>query len=220
VKTAARDAERAPVDAQTTKFDAQVLARGTKKDATTSTSGICMPALTREEEAAESESEKDDEEEEESSQMSRLLRVVSGEDTDEQDDDLRMQDCMNVIRAFEREHSATDAAEVETSDELWAERWEAEQFARQQRRNEEKILVTGARKKQVTEAKTSKPPGLKLDSLTELFKSQEPRGAMGDVDAEGALRGPCKICDKACVSFAKLSSWKRAPLPNHDVRSV
>ena len=186
------------------------------KHAATSTVGVSMPMSNRRE-----KEEEEEEEGEESSLMSRLLRVVAGEDTDEQDDDLRMADSMNMFKAFEREHadSVTDAAEVEDADELWAERWEEEQFARQQQRNAEKIVLAGATKRRATEVKMIKPPGLKVDSLADLLKVKEPCGEMGDADAEGVLRGPCKICDKACTSFAKFSSWKRAPLPNHDANN-
>ena len=40
---------------------------------------------------------------------------------------------------------------------------------------------------------------------------------MGDVDSDGVTRGPCMKCDE-CSSFAKLSTWKRLPLPNVESR--
>lgn len=144
-----------------------------------------------------------------STQMARLLRAASVED-DEGEDEAQVADVLKFFEEFER--FASGETEKEDVD-LWAERWEEEQF---QRRSIEKIVLETAQKRQSSEPKVSRPPGLKLDSLTHLFTVEEIRGKMGDIDDSGTARGPCKSCDKSCSAFVKLSSWKRSPLPNHD----
>ena len=178
-----------------------------------------------------------DEDDVESSLMARLLRVASGEDVDKEDtsttnetnetNETLITDTLKFFEEFQREAGSSDdengevdvRAETAQDDDKWAERWEAEQFtAREQKAEREKILLEHVQKRQSAGSRLPRPPGLKSDSLADLFKARE-RSSMGDMDAEGAPRGPCRACGEVCASFARLSTWKRPPLPTMDPQS-
>jgi len=185
----------------------------------------------------DSDDDENEEDDVETSQMARLLQVASGENAAGEDastlketEETLVTDTLKFFEEFERHVESSDddigevhvSAETSQDDEKWAERWEAEQFTTRERKaDREKILLENVQKRQSTESGPPRPPGLKSDSLGDLFKAQERfSGAMGDADAEGEPRGPCRICGDACTSFARMSTWKRPPLPKVDPESA
>jgi len=181
-----------------------------------------------------------DDTEENSAQMKRLLSVARGEATDEENNDEdedkneenndeeeepglsyhkvrdRAEEMLKFFQEFEKEDTSEadlKDEEDEAADDSWAEKWEEEQFSRQ---NRVVSAPDGVKKRTPLETKAKRPPGLKADSLASLFKTPVETAGMGDEDIASVLRGPCKTCGAhTCISFARLSSaskWNRPVL--------
>jgi len=162
------------------------------------------------------------EEEEDENCLARRLKVDATASDDDKDDgeDAHLHELLYFFQEFENRNALTDdereGERQGDGDAAWAEKWEEEQFLRNGTVDRIKPINVEKRKR-TNETKNVRAPGFKIDTLTDLLKPQIPQKAMGDVDDEGVVRGPCKGCDE-CSSFAKLSTWKRPPLPNVESR--
>lgn len=162
------------------------------------------------------------EEEEDENCLARRLKVdaTTSDDDKDEGEDAHLRELLEFFQGFESKNALTDdereGERQGDGDAAWAEKWEEEQFLRNGIVDRIKPINVEKRKR-ANETKNVRALGFKIDTLTDLLKPQIPPKAMGDVDDEGVVRGPCKGCDE-CSSFAKLSTWKRPPLPNVESR--
>ena len=162
------------------------------------------------------------EEEEDENCLARRLRVdaTASDDAKDEDEDAHLRELLEFFQDFENNDTLTDeereGVHERDGDAAWAEKWEEEQFLRNGTADRIKPINVEKRKR-TNEGKNVRAPGFKIDTLNDLLKPQTPPKAMGDVDSDGVTRGPCMKCDE-CSSFAKLSTWKRLPLPNVESR--
>ena len=186
------------------------------RDASTNTTTHVEILSSDDDDIAESEEEEDE------NCLARRLRVdaTASDDAKDEDEDAHLRELLEFFQDFENNDTLTDeereGVHERDGDAAWAEKWEEEQFLRNGTADRIKPINVEKRKR-TNEGKNVRAPGFKIDTLNDLLKPQTPPKAMGDVDSDGVTRGPCMKCDE-CSSFAKLSTWKRLPLPNVESR--